>query len=152
IIRPPDCKSFYSLNWPSYEATSMNCNAKRASIARSSRVGNFARTFLAVVLLGSAGCGSVGGESYYPVKGKIVLADGKPLTSGRVMFVSPQRGLTYGGTVGADGTFSLKAGAREGAPAGSYQVRIEMDETTLPRADQTRTRQSVRLPFNQKYA
>jgi hypothetical protein len=104
---------------------------------------------IAVVAAVSGGCGSgtFGSPSDYPVKGKILLADGKPLTSGRVIFVSDQTALSYGGTVTSDGGFELKQGSRVGAPAGNYKVRIEVDETTLPKG---RSR-SPHLPFPSRY-
>jgi hypothetical protein len=68
------------------------------------------------------------------------------------MFVSPEKGLTFGGSIGPDGSFLVKTGAREGAPAANYQVRIEVEEASLPRAKSQPTRRSARLPFPQKYA
>ena len=87
----------------------------------------------------------------YPVKGKVLLPDGKPLTSGRIMFVSNASGLTFGGTIGADGTYALKSDAREGAPEGNYKVRIEIDETSLPQAKGRKGQRSAQLPFDNKY-
>jgi hypothetical protein len=80
------------------------------------------------------------------VKGKVLLADGKPLDSGRVIFVSSDTALSYAGTVQPDGSYELKQGDRAGAPQGSYKVRIEVDETSLPKG-----RRSRRLPFPEKY-
>jgi hypothetical protein len=99
--------------------------------------------------LGIAGCGegSFGGSRDYPVKGIVVQSDGKPLSAGRVVFVSDETALSYGGTIGADGNFELKQGSRVGAPAGNYKVRVEIDETTIPK---TRKRAS-NLPFAGKY-
>ncbi len=80
-----------------------------------------------------AGCGQNSFRSGpdYPVKGKVLLADGKPLRSGRVVFVSSETALSYVGPIGDDGGFELKQGDRAGAPAGSYKVRVEIDETSL---------------------
>jgi hypothetical protein len=62
----------------------------------------------------------------YPVKGRVLLGDGKPLTSGKVIFLPRQGGMTAHGEIASDGTFSLKtADEREGAPAGEYKIRIE---------------------------
>jgi hypothetical protein len=88
--------------------------------------------FLAA-LTAVAGCR--GGDSLpslqvYQVKGKVVLADGRPLTSGWVYFV-PTAGLpvTPSAQLAPDGTFSLvTGGSGEGAPAGDYKVRIEAPE------------------------
>ena len=104
--------------------------------------------------IGSAGCGSLDRFSLppsYPVKGKVLLPDGKPLTSGRIMFVSTERALTFGGTIGPDGTFTVKSGTREGAPQGNYKVRIEIDETSLPQAKGRKGQRSAQLPFANKY-
>jgi hypothetical protein len=63
----------------------------------------------------------------YEVTGKVVLADGKPLTSGLISFV-PKGDLTVtpSGFIRADGNFSLvTGGSGEGAPAGEYKVRVE---------------------------
>jgi hypothetical protein len=63
----------------------------------------------------------------YEVKGKVVFADGKPLSGGFISFV-PKGDLpiTPSAVIGADGTFSLvTGGSGEGAPPGEYKVRIE---------------------------
>ena len=77
-----------------------------------------------------AGCGhsdSLPATQVYEVKGKVLLADGKPLSGGWIYFV-PKGDLpiTPSGEIGSDGTFSLvTGGSGEGAPAGEYKVRIE---------------------------
>ncbi|GAC1467195.1 MAG: hypothetical protein NVSMB9_08550 [Isosphaeraceae bacterium] len=102
-----------------------------------------------------AGCGetdTVQKKAVYPVKGSVILPDGKPLTMGRVVFV-PKDGLENStATLGANGSFSLNtAGSGEGAPPGEYQVRIEPDESTLPKARGSAT-QKAQLPFAGKYS
>lgn len=66
-------------------------------------------------------------EALHPVKGKVELADGKPLTEGEVTFVpvkTTSRAAT--GKLNADGTFTLKSGDQgEGAAEGQYKVKIE---------------------------
>jgi len=96
-----------------------------------------------------AGCGQSSFRSGpdYPVKGKILLADGKPLRSGQVVFVSSETALSYVGPIGDDGGFELKQGDRVGAPAGNYKVRIEINESSLPK----RPGKSSNLPFSAKY-
>jgi hypothetical protein len=87
---------------------------------------------LGATLLGSGGCGdpSTAAGPLYPVKGKVLLPDGKPLTTGRVEFLPAKGGMPASGDIGSDGSFSLKTGdGREGAPAGDYKVRLE--PTTL---------------------
>jgi hypothetical protein len=65
--------------------------------------------------------------SVYEVKGKVVLADGQPLSSGWITFV-PKGDLpvTPSSEIHPDGTFSLvTGGSGEGAPPGDYKVRVE---------------------------
>ncbi len=103
---------------------------------------------------GLAGCGDENGftsQRTYPVRGKVLLPDGTPLSMGRIMFVSTSRGLTYGGVIGSDGTFTVKSTAREGAPEGEYKVRIEIDETSLPQSKAGKAQRGARFPFAKKY-
>ena len=71
---------------------------------------------------------SCSGASLYPVKGK-VLYKGQPLAKAVVSF-SPKggnpdfKGLPSTGLTEDDGTFTIKTGGREGAPAGEYIVTI----------------------------
>jgi hypothetical protein len=104
---------------------------------------------VAAVGMTVAGCGQGSFRSGpdYPVKGKVLLADGKPLRSGRVIFVSSETALSYLGPIGDDGGFELKQGDRVGAPAGNYKVRIEINETGLPKG----RGKSSNLPFPAKY-
>jgi hypothetical protein len=63
----------------------------------------------------------------YEVKGKVLLADGKPLADGSIYFV-PKGDLTVtpSGRIGTDGSFSIvTGGSGEGAPAGDYKIRVE---------------------------
>jgi hypothetical protein len=64
-----------------------------------------------------------------------------------VIFVSSETALSYGGTLSSDGVFELKQGSRVGAPAGNYKVRIEVDETNLPKG----RAKSHQLPFPSRY-
>lgn len=63
----------------------------------------------------------------YPVKGQVLLADGKPLDGGWIYFVPKgDLAVTPSAEIGADGSFSLvTGGSGEGAPPGEYKVRIE---------------------------
>ncbi|MFI5459698.1 MAG: carboxypeptidase-like regulatory domain-containing protein [Isosphaerales bacterium] len=80
------------------------------------------------------------------IKGKVLLADGKPLNGGLISFV-PTGGLpvTPSGVIESDGTFSLvTGGSGDGAPPGDYKVRVE--------APQFQTaRKSKQPPFPFKY-
>ena len=51
----------------------------------------------AVVTIALAGCGEsnpLSGARVYPVKGKVTLPDGKPLGSGKVVFVATKSTIT----------------------------------------------------------
>jgi hypothetical protein len=63
----------------------------------------------------------------YEVKGKVLLADGKPLTGGLISFVPKgDLSVTPSGVIGSDGTFTLvTGGSGDGAPPGEYKVRVE---------------------------
>ena len=80
---------------------------------------------LALALAGCQGSGT--SVTTYEVKGRILLANGKPLTAGRVTFVAAD-GLRpeASGDLGADGGFVLSTrGSGDGAAPGRYKVRIE---------------------------
>ena len=100
-------------------------------------------------LLGFASCGGPGPYSgtLYPVKGQVLLADGKPLTGGSVQFIPKQSGLPASGKIESDGTFSLKTKTREGAAPGEYKVRIEPSPELLAK----KGRAAQKLPFASKY-
>jgi hypothetical protein len=86
----------------------------------------------------------------YDVKGKVVLADGKPLTDARIYFVPTDGLMTPVGTVGPDGSFSLRTGqSGEGAVPGEYKVRIEPEDASLLPGG--RGPKGKRLPFPAKY-
>jgi hypothetical protein len=107
-----------------------------------------------VVLSGLGGCSAsdaVGNLTLYPVKGKVLLADGKPLTTGRVAFVSLEKGLRFSGPIGPDGSFSIGSDEKEGAPEGKYIVRID-PEAASGLAKGKPKKRSAALPFPHKYA
>ena len=101
--------------------------------------------FVFLFLLGLAGCG--GQPTLYPVKGQVLLADGKPLTGGSVQFIPKQGGLPAVGIIGEDGTFSLNSKTRDGAAPGEYKVRIEPSSELLRK----KGRVAQKLPFASKY-
>lgn len=81
-----------------------------------------------------AGCSSSNDAAVvgtiYPVKGQVLLANGKPLDAGKVVFVPTNGTMIASGDIGSDGSFTLKSGeSGEGAPPGDYKVRIEADPT-----------------------
>jgi hypothetical protein len=91
----------------------------------------------AVGVVGLAGCrhsDALPSLQVYEVKGKVLLADGQPLSGGWISFV-PTGGLpvTPSSAIGSDGTFSLvTGGSGDGAPPGEYKVRVEAPQ--LPKA------------------
>jgi hypothetical protein len=75
-----------------------------------------------------AGCsGTNSNQATYEVKGKVLLANGKPLNSGRVTFVGAQGLLPeVSGEIQQDGSFTLTTrSSGDGAVPGNYKVRIE---------------------------
>ena len=81
--------------------------------------------------LTSAGChGSGAAGTTYEVKGRILLANGKPLTVGRVTFIaSDDLRPPASGDLGPDGGFTLTTrDPGDGAAPGPYKVRIEPAE------------------------
>jgi hypothetical protein len=103
----------------------------------------------ALVWLGPLGCGGPGPYSgaLYPVKGRVLLADGRPVTGGAVHFIPKQGGWPASGRIEADGTFSLKSKTRDGAAPGEYKVRIEPAAELLAR----KGREAPKLPFASRY-
>jgi len=101
------------------------------------------------------GCGgpsdAVPKLSLNPVKGKVLLEDGKPVTSGQVVFVSTTTGISPNGKIGPDGSFTLSSGGQgDGAPAGEYKVKIE-PATALGTSD-AKPRPGAKLPYSGIYA
>jgi hypothetical protein len=109
---------------------------------------------LSLSVLFVAGCGGSSSEaptglSLYPVKGKVLLEDGKPLTAGRVVFVATNGNIAPNGPIGSGGEFTLSSGsAGEGAPAGDYKVRIEPEITG---GGQGKAKKGAKLPFGLHY-
>jgi hypothetical protein len=84
-------------------------------------------TSLVGILAGCSGSGSSGPE----VKGKVLFANGKPLTTGIVIFQpNPKKGNQSKhearGTIDADGNYTLASEARgqTGIPPGWYRVAV----------------------------
>jgi hypothetical protein len=105
--------------------------------------------FTALSPVGLVGCGGSGPYrgSLYPVKGRVLLADGRPLSGGAVRFIPKSGGLPASGTIDADGTFSLKSKTREGAAPGEYKVRIEPSAELLAKKGKA----APKLPFASRY-
>jgi len=80
------------------------------------------------ILMGWVGCGEsnpLSGQTLYPVKGKVLLPDGKPLTSGQVVFLATKSTITSTANIEGDGGFTFKGTSGDGLPEGEYKVRID---------------------------
>ncbi|MFO0954804.1 MAG: carboxypeptidase-like regulatory domain-containing protein [Isosphaeraceae bacterium] len=108
------------------------------------------RAWAACLLVALTGCGGSGPYSgtLVPVKGRVVLADGRPLEGGSVQFIPRNGGLPASGKIGPDGSFSLVTRPdREGAAPGEYNVRIEPSPEFLSKKGGS----GKKLPFAAKY-
>lgn len=86
----------------------------------------------ALCCLLNSGCGepnALKGAKLYAVKGRVLLDDGKPLTSGQVVFVGTKSGVTSAASIESDGGFTIKSPTGDGLPEGDYKVRIEPGST-----------------------
>jgi hypothetical protein len=105
-------------------------NTQASEAVRPSPKAGWFSTLVLAASAGLSGCGqsdSLPKLQVYEVKGKVLLADGKPLSSGLISFV-PKGDLpiTPSAEIASDGTFSVvTGGSGEGAPLGEYKVRIE---------------------------
>jgi hypothetical protein len=80
----------------------------------------------AATLTFSWGCGS-GSLQTHPVTGRVVFADGKPLTAGVVEFESLEEGskrLNARGAIQPDGSFRLSTTGRDGAVEGLHRAIV----------------------------
>jgi hypothetical protein len=130
----------------------MSCNVEVRMIPRCRALnGVLGLTAIAGLMTSSfIGCG---GSSYaiptvHPVKGQVLLPDGKPLTSGSVVLVSNQD-VEFPGKLESDGRFSIQTPAGEGAPAGEYKVRIDPEPRTGSAGRSHKS--TANLPFPAKY-
>jgi hypothetical protein len=91
----------------------------------------FAAVLPALFALAVAGCESnaLSGAKLYPVKGKVLLPDGKPLQSGQVVFVGSKSMVTSSANIESDGGFAMKSSSNQGLPEGEYKIRIELGST-----------------------
>jgi len=60
----------------------------------------------------------------YPVSGKVVFVDDRPVTSGVIEFEPVDGGPPARGKIESDGRFSLTTGTRSGAVAGKHRIAI----------------------------
>src|SRR5262245_7349085 len=113
--------------------------------------------FLGAVLGLLVGCSNADAArkvTVYPVKGQVLLADGKPLSSGRVVFLPlGELMMESSGAITSDGTFVLSTGdSGEGTPPGEYRVRIEPDDAQVPTGKPGVRRGTRVYPFPKQYA
>jgi len=103
------------------------------------------------IVLAIAGCdsNSLVGAKVYPVKGKVLLPDGKPLTSGQIVFLATQSTVTSTANIESDGGFTFKGSAGDGLPEGDYKVRIEPGSAGV--VVKGRTAPQGKLPFDGKF-
>jgi hypothetical protein len=88
----------------------------------------------------------------YPVTGKVLLPDGKPLTEGGVEFVGKTTVVTVPGKIGPDGSFSLSSSeSRVGAPPGEYRVRLVPGPSSYTHSKQGNLLDPRKLPYPQRY-
>jgi hypothetical protein len=131
-----------------------NCKL-RMSLARAQASRWIGLALMAGLAACFAGCGdpnSAGSLKVYPVKGQVLLPDGKPLTLGRVVLVSNEKAVEFTGEVGSDGHFEIKTGYGDGAPEGTYKIRIEYDDPNQAPVKGKSSRRNVsNLPFGAKY-
>jgi hypothetical protein len=95
-------------------------------------------------VLNLAGCG----PSLTPVRGKVMLADGKPAAGSQVVFESDQDGkkISARGDVRDDGSFELSTfKPRDGVPPGKYKVQVNPPPMVNAEGPYT-------SPFNAKYS
>ena len=84
----------------------------------------------------------------YPVKGKVLLADGKPLTAGNIVFIETKSQVRSQTAIDSSGGFALKGPRGDDAlPVGEYRVSIE----PAMGAPDKKGRATVELPFASKY-
>src|SRR5947208_2753696 len=83
---------------------------------------------LAVLILVSAGCSQF---TYVPVRGKITVKGGKPVTWGAVVLTPDKDNklrMFPRGTINPDGTYEVNSESRSGVPTGSYIVCVVAKE------------------------
>jgi hypothetical protein len=122
------------------------------------RIAKPAQPFLYLSLASSvlfvfAGCGDpnpLRGATLYPVKGKVLVSDGKPFTSGKVIFIQSKTQITSGTALESDGGFAFKSANGDGLPAGEYRVILEPELSGGPKPSRG-ARVKMNLPFASKY-
>lgn len=77
---------------------------------------------VSLVLLAASGCGS---QTFFPVSGKVLHKDGKPVTAGLVIFEPVSQKISARGEIQPNGSFQLGTHTNnDGAMEGEYKVLI----------------------------
>jgi hypothetical protein len=96
------------------------------------------------VMLVASGCGGGNGSVFsgarYPVKGKVMLVDGKPVASGKIYFKTDAPPLAAAADIGSDGAFEFKEGLAEA----KYRVHVSP-------ATPEGTKTALKQPYASKY-
>jgi hypothetical protein len=101
----------------------------------------------AMLALMAVGCGGASPPTF-PVTGKVLFADGSPVTHGIIEFAPRDGGEAARSTIAADGSFDLKTGTRRGAAPGAYRIaviQVASAEDVAPRQHQAHAKQ-LRVP------
>jgi hypothetical protein len=104
----------------------------------------------AVIAASAVGCekNPLASVKLYPVNGKVLLADGKPLSSGHVVFVGSESMISSTANIESDGSFAIKTDSGGGLPEGPYKVRIEGGSGTDGKAS---GKSKGGLPFDKQF-
>ena len=111
-----------------------------------------ARVMTTVLAVGVAGCednNPLASAKFYPVKGKVLLPDGKPLTSGNVVFAGSKSMITSTAAIESDGSFTFKTASNDGLPEGEYKIRIEAGSGAGGKAGGDKSK--TNLPFANQF-
>jgi hypothetical protein len=106
-------------------------------------------TVVLAVTIGGCESNPIASAKLYPVKGNVMLPDGKPLTSGRVVFVASKSTITSTATIESDGSFVFKGPSGDGLPEGEYKIRIEPGSGTEGKGGGGKSKEN--LPFDKQF-
>ncbi|WP_165219232.1 hypothetical protein [Aquisphaera insulae] len=109
----------------------------------------------AALAAATGGCGdsnAVKSMTVYPVSGKVLLKDDRPLTSGQVVFVLPAKGLEFSSAIGGDGAFKMTSQFGDGIPDGEYLIRIDPSASGSAPAKKSAGKSVWNNPYPSKYA
>lgn len=131
----------------------------------------FKNIFLAAILLTvSTGCGGDTGDGYFGERGQVsgtITLDGQPLKEGcQVIFIAQKGSYTAGGTIQADGKYTLTYSDPKGLPTGIYEIQLTapIEPPSTGGQDPTKMAQNIQMgpkkvsgaakdePFPLKYA